>query len=106
MATDPRDVAETIARQQRQQEEAKELLRVAFENQPGWRRLASGSFTNQIQEGIRAVVAALPAGGFQCNIRVGSRIVSSRNLPTPQEALDYVNEVREELNIQENDSAE
>lgn len=96
MAMDPRDVAETITRQRRQQEEAKEELRAVFANEAGWRRLASSSFSSDIG-GARAAVAPAPAGGFLCNIRVGSRIVASRNLPTPQETLDYVNGVREEL---------
>ena len=97
MTSDPRDVAESIARQRRQLEEAQESLREVFSSQPGWRRLASGSFTNQIEAGIRAVVAVTPTGRYQCNIRVGSRIVATRSLDTPQEALDYVNEVKEEL---------
>ena len=96
MATDPRNVAETIARQRQQQEEAREALRAAFESEAGWRRLASGSFSRDIG-GARAVVAVAPAGGFQCNIRVGSRIVATRTLETPQEALQYVNEVRDSL---------
>ena len=97
MATDPRDVAETIARQRRQQEDAKEELRAVFEGQADWRRLASGSFSSQIGEGVRAVVAPAPAGGFHCNIRVESRIVASRTTETPQDAMDYVNQVRDEL---------
>ena len=96
MATDPRDVAETIARQRRQQEEAKEELRVVFANEAGWRRLASGSFSSDL-EGARVVVAPTLTQGFLCNIRVGSRIVASRTLDTPQEALDYVNQVKGEL---------
>ena len=96
MATDPRDVAETIARQRRQQEEAKETLRTVFGGQEGWRRLASGSFSKDIG-GARAVVASAPSQGFLCNIRVGSRIVASATLDTPQEALDYVNQVRDQL---------
>ena len=96
MATDPRDVAETIARQRRQQEEARETLRTVFVGQEGWRRLVSGSFSKDIG-GARAVVAPAPSQGFLCNIRVGSRIVASATLDTPQEALDYVNRVREEL---------
>ena len=96
MATDPRDVAETIARQRRQQQDAREELRAVFANEAGWRRLASGSFSSDIG-GARAAVAPAPAGGFLCNIRVGSRIVASRTLGTPQEALDYVNQVRDEL---------
>ncbi len=97
MATDPRDAAEAIARQRREQEAAKEALRTVFGEIPGWRRLASGSYSSQIGEGVRAVVAAAPTSGYLCNIRVGSRIIASRNLPTPQEALDFVNSVKEEL---------
>ena len=48
MATNPRDVAETIARQRRQQEEAKEELRAVFGNEAAWRRLASGSFSSDL----------------------------------------------------------
>ena len=96
MATDPRDVAETIARQRRQQEDAKEALRAVFGVQEGWRRLASGSFSKDIG-GARAVVAPAPSQGFLCNIRVGSRIVASATLDTPQEALEYVNQVRDQL---------
>ena len=40
MATDPRDVAETIARQRRQLEEAQESLRATFQGVAGWRRAA------------------------------------------------------------------
>ena len=97
MATDPRNAAEAITRQRREQEEAKEALRAVFGDVPGWRRLASGSFSSQIGEGVRAVVAAAPTKGYLCNIRVGSRIITSRNLPTPQEALDFVNSVKGEL---------
>ena len=96
MATDPRDVAETIARQRRQQEDAREELRVVFANGEGWRRLASGAFSKNIG-GARAVVAPAPSQGFLCNIRVGSRIVASATLNMPQEALDYVNQIGEEL---------
>ena len=98
MATDPREVAASIARQREQMEAAKDQLREVFTDEPGWRRLVSGSFSSQIGEGVRAVVAAAPAGGFLCNIRVGSRIVASRTTGTPQEALAYVNQVQEELN--------
>ena len=98
MATDPRDVAASIAKQRGQMDAAKEELKTAFREVPGWRRLASGSFSSQIGEGVRAVVAPAPAGGFLCNIRVGSRIVASRTLETPAEVLEYVNQVREELN--------
>ena len=70
MTMEPRDVAEAIERQRRQQEEAKETLRTVFGGQEGWRRLASGSFSNNIG-GARAVVAPAPSRGFLCNIRVG-----------------------------------
>ena len=63
MATDPRDVAETIARQREQMDAAKEALREVFGSEAGWRRLASGSFSGQIWEGVRAVVAPAPAVG-------------------------------------------
>ena len=96
MTMEPRDVAANIAKQRRQQEDAKEALRAIFENEAGWRRLASGSFSSDLGGG-RAVVAPAPAGGFLCNIRVGSRIVASRTLDTSQEALEYLNQVREEL---------
>ena len=99
MATDPRNAAEAIERQRRQQEEAKETLRAVFANEAGWRRLASGSFSSHVSEGVRAVVAPAPAGGYLCNIRVGSRIVASRTTNTSQEALDYVNDVKGELNV-------
>ena len=99
MATDPRDVAETIARQRRQQEEAKETLRTVFGGQEGWRRLASGSFSKDIG-GARAVVAPAPSQGFLCNIRVGSRIVASRTTETPHEALDFINSVKKELSTE------
>ena len=61
-------------------------------------RLASGSFSSEIGEGVRAVVAPAPSQGFLCNIRVGSRIVASKTLDTSADALDYVNQVRDELN--------
>ena len=96
MATDPRNAAEAIERQRRQQEEAKEALRTVFGVQEGWRRLASGSFSKDVG-GARAVVAPAPSQGFLCNIRVGSRIVASATLDTPQEALEYVNQVRDQL---------
>ena len=87
MTMEPRDVAEAIERQCRQQGEAKEALKVVFGGQEGWRRLASGSFSKNIG-GARAVVAPAPSQGFLCNIRVGSRIVASATLDTPQEALN------------------
>ena len=96
MTMEPRDAAEAIARQRRQQEEAKEALRTVFGDQEGWRRLASGSFSKDVG-GARAVVAPAPSQGFLCNIRVGSRIVPSATLDTPQEALEYVNQVKEQL---------
>ena len=95
---EPRDVAEAIERQKKQKEGALAQLSAAFSNVPGWRRMASGSFGSDIAGNVRAVVAPAPSRGFLCNIRVGSRIVASRTLETPAEALEYVNQVREELN--------
>ena len=98
MAIDPREVAASIAKQRGQIEAARDQLREVFGNEAGWRRLASGSFSTALSEGVRAVVAPAPSGGFLCNVRVGSRIIASRLLDTPGEALEYVNKVKDELN--------
>ena len=100
MATDPTEIAANIQRQRQQQETMKGELQEVFGSLLDWRRLASGSFTCQIQEGVRAVVAITPRGKFQCNVRVGSRIVSAKSFETPQEALDHANRVKDELNNQ------
>ena len=77
MTMEPRDAAEAIERQRRQQQEAIEELRVIFANEEGWRRLASGSFSRDIW-GARAVIASTPSQGFLCNIRVGPALSRPR----------------------------
>ena len=98
MATDPTEIAANIQRHRQQQQEMKDALQEVFGSLLDWRRLASGSFTCQIQEGVRAVVAVTPKGMFQCNVRVGSRIMSAKSFDTPQEALEHANRVKTELN--------